>query len=101
MGVDDQAKMIGYSTATEWLHQVREELDFGVCIPERLGEYDWIFTPEAPSPVTPVEKRLVTAFESSDWEALERGGWLDGDQLTGPATRMILNVWDKIDRASA
>lgn len=101
MGVDDQARMIGYSSADDWIHKVREELDFGVCLPERLQEYDWIFAPEPLSPITPVESRLVAAFESSDSEALERGGWLHDDQLTGAATRAILTVWDKQDRASA
>jgi len=102
MGVDDQAKTIGYSSADDWLQKVREELDFGVVVHGRVAEYDTIFAPLPPEAITITEARLLDAWERADFDQLRHDNWLtESGELTKLATAVLLGIWHKKDRASA
>ena len=91
MGLDHQQ--------TGWLTKTSNELEFGVHDPDRLREYDNLFTVE-PQPISPEAARLASDFEEGNIEHLTQ--YLDDDgNLTGDATRMLLDAWETRDRASA
>lgn len=96
MEFDSVARLLGFPSFMEYANRVRDEIAFGLDTNNRAREMLRFVTPL--QAITPDEARLGFAFGLGNWEYLNQ--YCDGNALNREGTRLLLNVWEKADRAS-
>jgi len=90
--LDQEAILYGYPDLETWIALVRggdqKALDHMIVAD---------FT-EPREVMSPQDAKLIRAFDAGDRETLKPH--LDGDHLTSEATNLLLDAWDRQDRAS-